>query len=81
MDLFAQIHARRHLPSAVPWISEDRLLALERRHTKTQQRPEWPTVTLTWHAIIYKVEKLHQRYIVFLEDVPVVEFMYLGFTR
>ena len=25
-----------------------------------QQRPEWPTVTLTWHAGKYKVHKLHQ---------------------
>ena len=28
-----------------------------------QQRPESPTVTLTWHACKYKVRKLHQRYI------------------
>ena len=27
-----------------------------------QQRPESPTVTLTWHASKYKVHKLHQRY-------------------
>ena len=27
-----------------------------------QQRPESPTVTLTWHACKYKVHKLHQRY-------------------
>ena len=26
-----------------------------------QQRPELPTVTLTWHACKYKVHKLHQR--------------------
>ena len=26
MDLDIQVHARRLLPSAVPWISEDRLL-------------------------------------------------------
>ena len=26
MDLYIQVPARRHLPSAVPWISEDRLL-------------------------------------------------------
>ena len=26
MDLYIQVHARRLLPSAVPWISEDRLL-------------------------------------------------------
>ena len=28
-----------------------------------QQRPESPTVTLTWHACKYKVHKLHQTYI------------------
>ena len=28
-----------------------------------QQRPESPTVTLTWHACKYMVQKLHQRYI------------------
>ena len=28
-----------------------------------QQRPESPTVTLTWHACKYKVRELHQRYI------------------
>ena len=28
-----------------------------------QQRPESPTVTLTWHTCKYKVHKLHQRYI------------------
>ena len=27
MDLDIQLHARRYLPSTVPWISEDRLLA------------------------------------------------------
>ena len=26
MDLYIQVHARGFLPSAVPWISEDRLL-------------------------------------------------------
>ena len=28
-----------------------------------QQRPESPTITLTWHACKYKVCKLHQRHI------------------
>ena len=28
-----------------------------------QQRPQSPTVTLTWHLHKYKVRKLHQRYI------------------
>ena len=40
-----------------------------------QQRPEWPTVTLTWHACKYKVHKLHQMYILCLW------FTYLVFTR
>ena len=31
--------------------------------TQVQQRPESPTVTLTWRACKYKVHKLHQRYI------------------
>ena len=31
-----------------------------------QQRPESPTVTLTWHASKYKVHKLHQGYILFI---------------
>ena len=26
--IYIQVHARRHLPSAVPWISEDRLLSV-----------------------------------------------------
>ena len=28
-----------------------------------QQRPESPTVTLTWHACIHRVHNLHLRYI------------------
>ena len=28
-----------------------------------QQKPESPTVTLTWHACKYKAHELHQRYI------------------
>ena len=56
-----------------------------------QQRPESPTVTLTWHACKYKVHKLHQRYIlkkgcpplayILFADVLLVELMYLVFTR
>jgi len=50
-----------------------------------QQRPNLPTVVLTWHVSKYKVHKLHQRYIlcdarVVFEDVLLVEFMYLVFT-
>ena len=30
--------------------------------TQTQQRPELPTVTCTWHASKYKVHELHWRY-------------------
>ena len=32
-----------------------------------QQRPESPKVTHTWQACKYKVHKLHQRYVRFLE--------------
>ena len=48
-----------------------------------QQRPESPTVTFTWHAYKYKVHKLYQRCIFAssCKDVPLVEFMYLVFTR
>ena len=59
-------------------------LELQKDVTQTQQqKPESPTVTLTWHACKYKVHKLYQRYIPwwYIEDVPVVEFMYLVFTR
>ena len=50
-----------------------------------QQRPNLPTVVLTWHVSKYKVHKLYQRYIlcdarVVFEDVLLVEFMYLVFT-
>ena len=31
-----------------------------------QQRPELPSVILTWHACKYKVHKLHQRYILWV---------------
>ena len=31
MDLYIQVYARRLLPSAVPWISEDRLLSYYHR--------------------------------------------------
>ena len=57
---------------------------------RQQQRPESPTVTLTWYAFKYKVHKLHQRYsfrmylflkMYLFENVPLVELMYLVFTR
>ena len=41
---------------------------------QVQQRPESPTVTLTWHACKYKIHKLHQR-------CSLMELMYLVFTR
>ena len=34
MDLYIQVHARRHLPSAVPWISEDRLFKKKKKKKK-----------------------------------------------
>ena len=43
------------------------------------QRPESPTVTLTWHVCKYRVHKLHQRFVL-KSDVPLVEFMRLVFT-
>ena len=60
-----------------------------------QQRPESPTVTLTWHVCKYKTYyKLRQRFILKCTsdgiyvpciiahmDVPLVEFMYLVFTH
>ena len=42
-----------------------------------QQRPEPPTVTLTWHARKYKVHKLLQRYIV-IKDDPMAYFWYIS---
>ena len=49
--------------------------------TQVQQRPESPTVNLTWHARKHRVHNFHQRYILCISGVPVVEFMYLVFTR
>ena len=46
------------------------LLALERRHI--QQRPQWPTVTLTWHASKHSVYKRCQRYSLKTGRPPVV---------
>ena len=40
---YIQVHAQRLLPSAVPWISKDRLLALERCHTNL-----WWRMWLWW---------------------------------
>ena len=42
-----------------------------------QQRPELPTVTLTWHVCKHKVHKLHQRYILCTRCTRVT---YLVFT-
>ena len=53
-----RIGTANHLPSThkgVNWRSKDITNA-------QQQRPESPTVTLTWHACKYKVHKLHQTY-------------------
>ena len=49
------------------------LLLFSKYVTQVQERPESPTVTLTWHAYKYNVHKLRQMYI--------FEFMYLIFTR
>ena len=43
------------------WLNEQReLTALDRQRTQ-QQRPELPTVTLTWHTSKHEEHKLHQR--------------------
>ena len=42
-----------------------------------QRRPESPTVTLTWHTCKSKVQRPKRN----PDDVPLVEFMYLVFTR
>ena len=38
--------------------------------TQTQQRPEPPMLTLTWHANKYMIHKFHQRYIIFSSQPP-----------
>ena len=43
-----------------------------------QQRPESPRVTLTWHACKYKIHKLHQRYILCLQEKLVFDFNVLS---
>ena len=40
-----------------------------------QQRPESPTVTLTWHACKYKVHKLPQRHILFFSFLLLLFFL------
>ena len=47
--------------------------------TETQQRPESPTVTLTWHESQAKVHKL-QQYTPYTLGVPLVDFMYCVLT-
>ena len=47
------------------------LIALDRQG-RQQQRPESPTVTLTWHASEYEVQKSHQRH-VFREEEEEME--------
>ena len=46
MDLYIQVYARRHLPSAVPWISEDRLLSLA--------AVAWTAVMNAWSWSIFR---------------------------
>ena len=49
-------------PECLCGISTQRSYTQNMLH-KQQQRPESPTVTLTWHMSKYKIHKLHQRYI------------------
>ena len=42
-----------------------------------QQRPESPTVTLTWQVREYKVHKLHQRYILYVYSGVYVPCIYM----
>ena len=59
-----KLHVR--LKNGGPGNQHTRELISSRKTSLTQtqqQRPEWPTVTLTWHACKYKVHKLHHRYI------------------
>ena len=49
------------------WGGGGGVMARDRRHVDDvriqQQRPESPTISVTWHASIYKVDKLHQGHI------------------
>ena len=52
MDLYVQVHVRKHLPSAVTWISEDRLLS------RCVARPSWSVGTMSV-AEIYSLVSLN----------------------
>ena len=61
------------------------LVSIHKGVSTQQQRPESPTVTVTWHASKYKVHKLHQRYMLSVDshnvyfltdDVTVVELIF-----
>ena len=66
---YAGVHVCTFQPgSFTGWDSEgvnQRLKYVRQVH----QRPEPPTVTLTWHACKYKVARLHQRYILWCIEV------------
>ena len=55
LDLYVQVHAHRHLPSAVPWVSEDRLLLL------------WGDGVHLWHIFFLSKKK---SYNMFLKTAP-----------
>ena len=48
--------------------------------TQGQQKPESPTLTLTWNTCKYNVCKLPQRYVLNLEDVPCTVLNYEDVT-
>ena len=70
-----QVHARRHLPSAVPWISEDRLLYNHTRMRKLSMYLWWSLYTLYLHAGQVRVTVGDS--VLDNEDVPLVELIML----
>ena len=52
MDLYIQVHARRLLPSAVPWISEDRLL-----RAKSTEEFSFKLTDIQFNSIQFKKKK------------------------
>ena len=65
LTLFGSIKARPLKPVSInSALSAHKAVNYRSKYvTQVQQRPESPTVTLTWNACKYEVHKLHQRYI------------------
>ena len=79
----ARTHTQTHTHTHMDACTHTHTHGCIHTHTHTQQKPESPVVTLTWHASKYKVHKLHQRYILycFSKGVPLVGVVYLIFTH